>query len=169
MLEDAPDPFEVTNLTIIDKCKSQNFIGALVGITSADYQFIKLEPFKSPGLIDEVYAEAKKNESPNCPDYLQLKKSFTNLWLIPHHREKIIVAQIEREGNQNGPLSIVKNNHIYLLEGGCTKEIKIFSINNRLYIRYDETGCDGGVLVINVYDLSEIEPILIYSNSMWSS
>jgi hypothetical protein len=169
MLEDAPDPFEITNLIIKDKCKSQNFIGALVGITRANYQYIKLEPFKSPDLIDEVYAEAKKYESPKCPDYLQLKKSFNYLWLIPHHKEKIIVAQIKREANPNGPLSILKNNHIYLLEGGCTKEIKTFSINNRLYIRYDELGCDGGILVNKVYDLSGIEPILIYSNSMWST
>jgi hypothetical protein len=169
MLEDAPDPFEITNLIIKDTCKNQNFIGALVGITRANYQYIKLEPFKDPDLIDKVYAEAKKNESPNCPDYLQLKESFNNLWLIPHHKEKIIVAQIQREADPDGPLFVQKNNHIYLLEGGCAKEIKTFSINNRLYMRYDEMGCDSGIFVNKVYDLSGIEPILIYSNSMWST
>ncbi|MFH0780693.1 MAG: hypothetical protein V2B20_01920 [Pseudomonadota bacterium] len=169
MLEDAPDPFEITNLNIEDKCKPQNYIGALVGATKANYQYIKLKPLKDSSLTNRIYTEAKMNEHPKCPAYLQLTNSLIKLWVIPNPKERLVLAQIKRKTNANGPLLIQKDNHIYSLKGGCTNEMKTFSLNNRIYLRYVETGCDGGLLVTRVYDISGNGPELVYSNDKWST
>jgi len=169
MFEDAPDPFEITNLKMENKCNPQNYVGALVGVGKANYLYLKLEQLKDISLTNQFFTEAKRNENPKCPSYLQLTNSLNKLWVIPNKKEKLVLAQVKRKTNINGPLLILKDDRIYLLKGGCTKEIKAFSLNNRIYIRYVETGCDGGLLVTRVYDLSGNEPKLVYSNGMWST
>lgn len=169
-LYEHPDgPLEITNIKINTKCKSKKYFGALMGVTEANYQYLKLKTFKDSKLANSIYIAARKFEDPKCPDYLCLTNSFNNMWSLQTGDDKVVIAQIKRKSNSDGTLFIFKNNHTYPLEGGCAHEIKAFSINGHVYIEYFYSGCDNGESVICVYDLSENIPKLVYRNGAWST
>ncbi len=169
-LYDHPNgPLRITNLKIKDKCQSTKYLGALIGVSNAKYQFLKAQSFADRKLAQRIALEAPKFEHPECPDYLRLSRTLPNLWLVPDQKEKLVIAQMERKSNRNGPIFLHKNDHTYALKGGCVHEIKAFSVSGRIYLKYIHKGCDGGQYVIFVYDLSRSEPTLIYSNGSWST
>jgi hypothetical protein len=170
---DHPDgPLEITNITRNNKRNGKKYFGALMGVTEANYQYLKLETFKDDKLAKSIYRTARKFEHPKTPYYMRLLSSNSNMWLIPKQHTKIVVAQLkigsDIERSSDGPLFIFKKNQTYPLKGECAKDIKVFSINGRIIIRYVHSGCDNGEHVIRVYDLSENVPKLIYTNDAWS-
>lgn len=169
MFDHQTNPFQITNLKTETKCHNHNFIGALVGVTDVKYRYIKMSQFKDARITKQIYGEVIKTQNPKGSNLFQLKESNAHYWLLPDNKSKLIVAQIARQDFANGPLFVYSNGKLFSLKGDCTKDIKTFSINNRTYIKYTETGCDSGVYIIHVYDLSGSKPCEVYYNSSFST
>jgi hypothetical protein len=162
-------PFKITNLKVKEECQGKEYFGGLIGSTGAQYQFITLKEFKDPLLAKKIANDAKKFEHPNCLDIFRISGELTSFWQVPDQRNNIFIAQAKRHAFIHGPLFVYMNNKTFALKGGCTHDIRTFSINGRLYINYTYSGCDNGEVVILIYDLSGEEPVRVYENGYWST
>ena len=160
-------PLTTTNLKIKRNCLSTNYLGALIGITKAKYKILKPRPFADNNLAKNIAMESKKFEPPNCPDYYRFSDTLPDLWSLPEQKAKFVIAEMKTKSNTKR-LFFHKNKRTYALEGGCVNEIKIFSVGDRAYLKYIQEGCDSGVYIIRVYDLSGSEPYLVYQNGSLS-
>lgn len=67
-----------------------------------------------------------------------------------------------------GPPVLLANNRVFRLQGWCTDEYVLFSVNNKLYLTYWNACCTCGWNCQLVYDLSGETPKLVYSNGAFS-
>lgn len=160
-------PLRTTNLKLKRNCLSTNYLGALIGVTKVKYKIFKPRPFTDNNLAKNIAMESKKFEHPNCPDYYRFSDSLPNLWSLPEQKEKFIIAEMKTKSNTKS-LFFYKNKRTYALEGECIEEIKTFSVNDQTYLKYIQKGCDSGVYIIRVYNLSGPEPCFIYLNGSLS-
>lgn len=183
------DNLEATRLTGTDECFAAKddeglFTGfriAIVGVDPAVVRLISVEKEASP-ITKEIELKARELAAPRIEEPQKVSDgsrvpvglSDAPPKVIRTENVTLLTFELQAQGEpwEPGPIVLLMDDKMFLLEGACTygKPI-LFSVNGRLHLTYHSTVhcCGCGDSNSFVYDLSSGTPKKVYQDSTFAN
>jgi hypothetical protein len=171
--------FEATALDVSGECRS-----VAVAVLGVDAKLVRLEPLeenRSPVSMAlnsearELLRDWIKNASSKADEFGDIRQNpLSSLSPKALKGERVTLLRFELNDGvkgwkrDRGPVVLYFNDRLFRLEGWCTDDHLLFSVNDKLHLAYTVYCCGCGLRILCVYDLSGEAPMKVYENSSLS-
>lgn len=173
-VETAAESQKVSYLDPADNCDPKKSFIAVVSNTPIQYIAASLKSIAHTKLLNAVVDANRKRENPKFPAYLAISSEQGSVWQINNslNIQNLTLVQLHRgvtgdKEGQPGPLYISNNNKLQILGHPCVNNIQPFVLNDNLYLKLMQIGCDGGEIVALVYRIDKESAECVYYNPRW--
>jgi len=158
MYRDEIHSFPATRLMLGKTCRGPFELG----IFDATRESVRLSFPKNPAPtnLQSLNRDARKLIAEPADDMYRVSEDAP----IVLTANAATVFAFKLKTNDKGPAVLLLNGKLHVLQGWCTTHHEFLTVNDKLHLIYYESGCDSGVYVLYVYDLSTGTPIQVYSN-----